>query len=180
METNLVGKIKRALLPLGVFIAVVLFHYFWLVLFPEKNPVQSEWAPVDDGVSAWKRYIETQSYFMAYAYALSLAFASIAFREYREEKACHTKNLAIGGITLSGFLAVAGCFLLGCCGSPMLGVYLSLFGASFLPFAKPLVAGITTLMVAGSCWWMNRKIKESSKAEDCGCGDSCPPVKTRP
>lgn len=180
MKTNLVEKLKRALFPLGVFIVVALFNYFWLVLFPEKNPAQSEWAPVDDGVSAWKRYFETQSYFMAYAYALSLAFAAVAFRRYQEEKACHTKNFAIGGITLSGFLAVAGCFLLGCCGSPMLGVYLSLFGASFLPFAKPLVAGITTLMVAGSWWWMNRKIKESSKAEDCGCGDSCPPAKTRP
>ena len=175
----MVEKLKRALLPPGVFIAIVLFHYFWLVLFPEKNPVQSEWAPADDGVSTWNRYIETQSYFMSYAYAISLTFASIAFQKYEEEKACHTKNLALGGITLSGFLAMAGCFLLGCCGSPMLGVYLSFFGASFLPFAKPIIAIITTLMVAGSWWWMNRKIKESSK-EDCGCDDSCPPVKTNP
>ena len=38
----------------------------------------------------------------------------------------------MGGITLSGFLAVAGCYLLGCCGSPMLAVYMSLFGVSFL------------------------------------------------
>jgi hypothetical protein len=173
-----VENIKKAFLPLGVFMGVVLFHYLWFVLFPEKNPVQSEWVAVDNaGGSAWSKYLESQSYFMSYAYALSLAFAAVAFRKYRKEKARHSKNLAIGGVTLSGFLAVAGCFLLGCCGSPMLGVYLSLFGASFLPFAKPLIAGITTLIVAGSWWWMNRKINGASKEQDCGCDEACTPVK---
>ena len=66
------------------------------------------------------------------------------------------RTLAIGGVTLSGFLAVAGCFLLGCCGSPMLAVYLSLFGASFLPFARPLVAGVTTITIIVGWFWMNR------------------------
>ena len=54
-------------------------------------------------------------------------------------------------------MAVAGCFLVGCCGSPMLGVYLSLFGAAFLPFAKPLAAGLSTLLILGSYWWMRRQ-----------------------
>ena len=35
--------------------------------------------------------------------------------------------------------------MLGCCGSPMLAVYLSLFGAAFLPWAKPLIALLTTV-----------------------------------
>lgn len=155
MKTDLVGKLRRALLPLGVFIAVILFHYFWLVLFPEKNPVQSEWAPVDDGVSVWKRYIETQSYFMSYAYALSLAFAAVAFRKYREDKRCG-RALVVGSFTFSGFLSVAGCFLVGCCGSPMLAVYLGLFGPAFLPWAKPLVALLTTVFIAWGTWKLTR------------------------
>jgi hypothetical protein len=60
-------------------------------------------------------------------------------------------------VTFSGFLAVAGCFLLGCCGSPMLAVYLSLFGAGFLPFAKPLVAALTTLSILGAWCWVSRR-----------------------
>jgi hypothetical protein len=55
------------------------------------------------------------------------------------------------------FLALAGCFLVGCCGSPMLVVYLSLFGAWFLPLAKPLVAVVTTISIAAAWWWMRRK-----------------------
>ena len=65
---------------------------------------------------------------------------------------------------------MAGCFLAGCCGSPMLGVYLSLFGASFLPWAKPLVAGLTTAMIAGSYWWMRRRERACcGAAGDAGC-----------
>jgi hypothetical protein len=40
------------------------------------------------------------------------------------------KRLAIGGFSLTGFLVATGCFLVGCCGSPMLVVYLNLFGAA--------------------------------------------------
>jgi hypothetical protein len=37
---------------------------------------------------------------------------------------------AAGWITLLGALMATVCFLMSCCGSPMLAVYLSLFGAS--------------------------------------------------
>jgi len=64
---------------------------------------------------------------------------------------------ALGGVTLTGFLALAGCFLVACCGSPMLVVYLSLFGADFLPLAKSLVAVVNTLSIIGAWWWMKRR-----------------------
>jgi hypothetical protein len=38
----------------------------------------------------------------------------------------------------------------------MLVVYLNLFGAGFLPLAKPLVAVVTTLSIIGAWWWMKR------------------------
>jgi len=37
-----------------------------------------------------------------------------ALRRYREERFCSAKTLAFGGVTLSGFLALADCFMVGC------------------------------------------------------------------
>ncbi len=158
------GKnLSRALLPLGVFVAVAVAHYCWCGFFPEPNPIQDRWAAValPESKSWLKLYFEDQNYWLGYSYALSLAFAAVALRRYREERFCTHLNLALGGVTFSGFLAVAGCFLLGCCGSPMLVVYLNLFGASFLPLAKPLLAALTTISILGAWWWMNRQRRQS-------------------
>jgi hypothetical protein len=116
--------LRRAALPVLVFVVVALVHFCWLNVFPEQNPAQSRWAtvlPVEE--PTWiNRYVEGQNYWLGYSYALSLAFAEIAFRRYREKNSVSGKTLALGGITFSGFLAFARCFMLGCCGSPMLAV----------------------------------------------------------
>jgi hypothetical protein len=39
----------------------------------------------------------------------------------------------------------------------MLVVYLSLFGARFLPLAKPSVAILTTISIMGAWWWMKSR-----------------------
>jgi len=170
---------RRALLPLALFLVVMTIHYLWLGVFPERDPAQDRWASIDAAESTWSaRYIENQSYWLGFSYALPLAFAAVAIRRFREERSCRARNLAIGGITLTGCLAVAGCFLIGCCGSPMLAVYLSLFGAGFLPFAKPLVAVITAVTVFAAWWWMVRHKaspkacavkKSSTSAVQCDC-----------
>jgi len=158
--------LRRSLLPIAIFAAVMSLHYVWTGRSLEGACID-ETLPNGETVchelSGWPAYVESKSYWLGYSYGLSLAFAGVALRRYREQRLCVDRNLAIGGVTLSGFLAVAGCFLVGCCGSPMLGVYLSLFGASFLPWAKPLIAGLTTVMIAASYWWMrSRSCKEKS------------------
>jgi hypothetical protein len=156
--TSLGQKLRRFLLPLAVFLGVAAVHFLWSGLFPELDPAQARWASLAAPEASWlHRYLESQSYWLGYSYALSLAFAVAALRRYREERFCSAKTLAFGGVTLSGFLALAGCFLVGCCGSPMLVVYMSLFGAWFLPQAKPLVAVVTTLSIIGAWWWMKRR-----------------------
>ena len=156
--TDYASRFRRALLPLSVFLAVIAIHYVWTGLFPESDPAQDRWASVGAVETSWLRhYMETQNYWLGYSYALALSFAAVALRRYREQRLCAARNLAIGGVTLSGFLAVAGCFLLGCCGSPMLAVYLGLFGASFLPLAKPLVAVLTTVSIFAGWFWMERR-----------------------
>lgn len=165
-------RLRRLVLPTVGFAAVLGVHFLWLGLFPEQDPAQAAWArvPQPEGGGWVRRYIETGDYWLGYAYALPLAFALVALRRYRERRFCGAGRLALGGVTLSGALSVASCFLIGCCGSPMLGVYLSLFGAGVLPLAKPIVAGLTTLMILGCYLWMRQRTTTlSAKAESFGC-----------
>ena len=173
---------RRAILPLSIFAGVFFAHYAWLGLFSDTDPLQGRWVSVKpwaDGL--WlRRYVETRSYWLGFSYALSLAFAAVALRRYREERLCAGRNLALGGVGFSGVLAVAGCYLLGCCGSPMLAVYLSLFGASFLPLARPLVA-LATAGTIGLAWgWMNRSslrnLRDTAAPADSARATRCPGV----
>lgn len=151
-------RLRESLLPLGVFAAVAAGHFLWVGLLPEQDPAQARWAALpSEGGAAWlPRYLEMQGYWLGYSYGLSLAFAATAFRRHVRHRGSSTGAFAIGGVTFSGLLAVAGCYGIGCCGSPMLVVWLSLFGVKFLPFARPLLAALTTLSIAAAWWWMGR------------------------
>lgn len=155
----LVARFYRATIPVVVFLSAMSIHFLWMGFFPEKEPVQEKWVKIVPTTKpAWTTaYLDTQSYWVGYSYALALTFSVIALRRYLENKSCAAKNFAIGGGTLTGALVVAGCFLIGCCGSPMLLIYLNLFGVTFLQIAKPLLAGVTTLTVIFAWWLMNRK-----------------------
>lgn len=162
------------MLPAAVFAFVATAHYAWLGFFPETGADGALAAACTEGVcaegqacsagetspvtaSSMDRYIAGQNYWLGLSYGSSLAFAAAALRRYRERSLCSARNLAIGSVSISGLFAVLGCYLLGCCGSPMLGVYLSLFGAAFLPLAKPLVALLTLASLATAWWWMKRR-----------------------
>lgn len=164
------NRLRRVLIPACVFIIVFVIHYIWLGLFPERSAAQNLWAPVETN---WlQTYIASQNYWLGFSYGLSLAFAAYAILRYREERISGARNLAVGSISFTGFLAIAGCFLLGCCGSPMLAVYISLFGAAFLPFIpfmKPFVALVTVISISLALIWMNHRKKS---AVNCECGES--------
>lgn len=167
--------LRRSLLPAGVFIAVVGIHFLWLGFFPEEDPVQSRWASVPETSRSWfAQYLERQDFWLGITYAMPAAFAAFAFRRYREERLSSARSLAIGGVTLSGILSVVGCFLIGCCGSPMLGVYASLLGAAFLPFLKPVLALITACFIAFMWWRMEKKRRTAGTAASGpgACADS--------
>lgn len=153
------SKTTQRLLVMAAFIAVLVIHFIWINLFPDIDPEQSAWASVSDpeSVSWWARYLATQSYWLGYSYAISIAFAVFALLNHLSNRGCGGGAFAIGGVGLSGFLAAFGCFLIGCCGSPMLAVYMSLFGASVLPFAGPFVALFITIMIGLSWWWLKKK-----------------------
>ncbi len=157
-------------MPAVIFAAVFAAHVAWLSVFPGRPAGQSQWETVTaDDERWWSGYVERQSYWQGYAYAVSAGFVWVAVRRFREKRLFGAGKAAVGGATAGSVLAVAACFLSGCCGSPMLAVYLSLFGAAFLPWAKPLVAVLTTAMIAGSYWWMRRKESQACCGEACVC-----------
>jgi hypothetical protein len=103
---------RRALLPVAVFAAAVVAHYTWLGLFPEAGSAAECSAPPPGQHVSWpSRYVEGQSYWMGLSYGLALAFTAATFRRYLERRASAARDAAIGGVTLTGLLALAGCFL---------------------------------------------------------------------
>lgn len=180
-------RLPRWMLPIAVFALVATAHYLWLGFFPENTATSAGAAGTEcidaacreaetcapATTSSWAgRYIAGQNYWLGLSYGSSLAFAAVALRRYREWRLCSARNLAIGSVSISGVFAVVGCYLLGCCGSPMLGVYLSLFGATFLPLAKPLVALLTVLSLGGAWGWMRRR--ERRVLAECGGPETDP------
>lgn len=121
------------------------------------------WAQLEQ-VNWFTMYFKQSDYMMGIAYAMTAAFTVFALMIFLEFRKASLTGM-LGGITLTGFLSVGGCFLMGCCGSPMLVIYLSLFGASFLKFTKPLMLVVTSISVAIGYFWLNKKLKNSS----CGC-----------
>jgi len=165
-------RFRRALLPLAVFSGVLAAHVAYRTLFPDAAPGQARWATVPTASRSWlELYIRTQACFLGLSYASAAAFAATSFRRYRERQLRSDRNLALGGITVSGFLAVAGCYLLGCCGSPMLGVYLSLLGPWFLPWTGPLTLALTLLSLAAAWYWMKRKERRAAATGATCCRD---------
>lgn len=156
--------LRCALFPIVAFATVGLAHFAWVGAYPDRDSAQEKWAAVEaEATASWLGpYFESGGYWLGFSYAYPAAFAASAFRRYLERRRRTDGAFAVGGITVSGILAAAGCFLTGCCGSPMLAVYLNLFGASFLPFARPLMAGITFVFVTLSWAWM---IRRSGKVE---------------
>jgi hypothetical protein len=141
--------------------AVVFAAHFGYHAWQEAR-VASQWVVVDsvERSSAWARYVERQDFYLGYSYALAAAFTVFAVLFGVHQRRREVGGI-LGGVTLIGGLYAAGCFLIGCCGSPMLVVYLSLFGASFLGVIKPIVAGITTLSIALSGLYIIRRSRRA-------------------
>jgi hypothetical protein len=157
--------IKHRLLTLIAFLGTLTIHYVWLGIFPETDPAQSQWVLVPVKHSWWDLYLETESYWLGYSYALCVAFIIMASQSYLLTRCMTSGRMVVGGMTLTGGLAVFGCFLIGCCGSPMLIVWINLFGVGIVPLAKPFVALLTTFSIAVAWYWMRYSIKKGNAAD---------------
>jgi hypothetical protein len=173
-------SVKRSL-PAIVFLAVFAAHALYVDACAMSAP--SGW--MDFGISAnaagplgLRAYWRGQDYFVGFSYALAAAFATWALSRsiFLRQGRAVAAGAAAGGVTLVGALMAGGCFLIGCCGSPMLAVYLSLFGAKALGLSKPLMALVTFVSVSCGYWYLSRRLARGSACVD----DCCAAANARP
>lgn len=148
---------KKILYPLSTFAVVFTLHATYSIW--KAIEVSRQWIQIGN-TNPSVLYFRRHDYLLGISYALAGAFTVYAFMKFLEHRRGGLAG-TIGGVTLTGILYVGGCFLLGCCGSPMLVVYLSLFGSSFLGVTKPLTLILTTISVAIGLFWMEKKVRAS-------------------
>jgi hypothetical protein len=155
----------------GVFVGHVLYLRY-LPITPQKD-----WADnFNPSANFWQSYIISQDYFVSFSYALSAGFAVWATARFMYSRRRAAMVGAFGGVSLVTLLAAAGCFLIGCCGSPMLMIYVSLFGSKAAGIGKPLMALISLISIGGGYLYVVRR-------PECNCTDpeTCPfPEKSGP
>jgi hypothetical protein len=156
-------------LPLVIFLAVFCCHALYL---RHLSSAAEGWAEVAVGEGAalgFAAYLLGQDYYLGFSYALSAGFVTWSVINYLSRRRLAMAAGAVGGVTVVGVLMSAGCFLTGCCGSPMLGIYATLFGMKAAGVAKPLIAAITVLSIGGSFWYLSRSGSRSCSDSRCGC-----------
>ncbi len=177
---------KKILLSLSAFAVVLVLHTSYFVV--KGKQLAERWAITTNYL---RLYVERSEYLIGASYALAIGFSVFALLRFLETRkkgragpaggfaglARQTTVGLVGGITLTGVLYVAGCFLLGCCGSPMLAIYLTLFGSSFLGFTKPLTFALTLASIVVGYIWMERKsVSEAPTCRDCEGEEECKPT----
>lgn len=173
MKMSSIPFTGKILLSLSAFVIVMLLHTLYFVV--QSNKLAERWVKTNE-TNYLQRYVERSEYLIGASYALAIGFSVFALLRFLETR---KKGFAgfVGGITLTGVLYVAGCFLLGCCGSPMLAVYLTLFGSSFLGLTKPLTFALTlTSIVVGYIWMERKSVPEVSSCRDCEEEEECKPT----
>lgn len=160
---------KRHLLAAGATgVAVLAVHAAYAVW--RAHRVAALWS-APDRPNALSLYLENGDVLLGLSYGLAGAFTAYALAGKVGGRKGGAAGAA-GGVTLAGFLYFAGCFLTGCCGSPLLGVYAGLFGSRFLGAAKPLVFGLTAVSVALGWWCLERQArKKEGPGGEGGCCD---------
>ena len=155
----------------GVFVGHLLYVRY-LTIAPQKGWADS----FNPSGSFWQGYIIGQDYFVSFSYALAASFAVWATARFIYSRRRAAALGSFGGVSLVTLLAAAGCFLIGCCGSPMLLIYVSLFGSKAAGLGKPLMALVTLISIGGGYLYVVRH-------SECNCTDpeKCPfPEKSNP
>jgi len=152
----------KVIWPLLAFILVFSMHAAYVSYTLTHQ--ETKWITVEE--TNWvTTYLQEQEYFIGLSYALAAAFTVYALLTYAENRKKGLVGL-FSGITLTGLIYFGACFLAGCCGSPMVAVYVSLLGPSFLGVAKSVTLFLTIISVSVGYYLLKKK---GSSA----CGDKC-------
>jgi len=165
------SSVSRLILPVLVFVIVLGSHFAWRGMHPECADGGDSCGEECAEQASWlDGYLGSGSYWLGLSYAASAAYAVAVIRRAVDRRTAASRAGAARGLAFSTLLPFVGCWLAGCCGSPLLPVYLNLLGARYLPFAKPLVAGLTACMLTLSWTWMRRR--ETAQAAACCAPDT--------
>lgn len=157
---------RKLFYPMLAFALVFSLHAVYSIAATAR--MSHQWVQLEN-VNLFRSYVARQDYLLGLSYAVAGAFTLYAILQFSRGRKGSLTGV-IGGSALTGLLYFAGCFLLGCCGSPMLIVYLNLFGSSLLGFTKHLTLALTIISVVIGYFWMERKTKSgSSCCEDNRC-----------
>lgn len=149
-------KVQKIVFPLVAFIVIFAFHLLYFKFTEEAC----------EGIPWFQKYIEEQEYFLGISYALSFAFITFAFLKFKENRKSALKAALGGG--LWAVILWFTCFLFGCCGSPMLIVYLNLIGLSKFNVPKSVLLIMTLIFIGIGYIWLIRK-----SPKDCCNGKPC-------
>lgn len=147
--------------------AVGLTAHFGFIVWRVQS-VRAVWsdAPTLSLADLFEKYRTDSEYIIGLSIACSFAFAAFVLRRtFLQTRMQLTAVASASGF--STFIAVFGCFLVGCCGSPMLAVYAGIFGAALAPFAKWLTLAVTLASIGIGYWWIRRN--EKNCLNDCAC-----------
>lgn len=170
MKRKQAGITPRLIWLLGAVAFAMVFVGHVLYLRYLASASQKGWADnFNSPISFWKSYLIGQDYFVGFSYALSASFAVWATARFVYSRRRAAAIGAFGGVSLVTLLAATGCFLIGCCGSPMLPIYISLFGSQAAGIGKPLMALISLISIGGGYLYVMRR-------PECRCTDpkTCP------
>ncbi len=158
------------LLVSAAFLMILTGHFFYVTRDVATSTRDESWASFEfdqPKESRWVRYIDPGEYWVGFSYGLAGAFAAFvlvrAIRMRRESLAASAGGLAVGGLVWAGV-----CFFVGCCGSPLLPVYLGLLGPKFLGITKPLAFALTVISIGVGYRLMIKR------AEKCECRECQP------
>ncbi len=149
---------RKILYPLTAFVVVFILHATYSIW--RAIQISKQWVQIED-MNFLLLYFARKDFFLGLSYALAASFTIYALLKFLSTGRRGVGGV-LGGVTLTGVLYFSGCFLMGCCGSPLLVVYLSLFGSSFLGFTKPLVLILTVSSVIIGYFWIEKKTRMST------------------
>ncbi len=151
---------------IAAFVITLSIHFFLdsASLEPNANWADATELTQQPQLTGYELYFTVGDYFLGLSYAMAIAFTIFALSRFKFDRSKGVFGI-FSGVTLSAVLYAFGCFLIGCCGSPMVVVYAGLFGSSFLGFTKPIIF-IVTLLSIGIGYWMLTKRSKSECASD--------------
>jgi hypothetical protein len=148
---------------LAAFLLVFSLHLAYTL--QSSSNTSSKWVQVEDS-DGLSTYMEKGEYFIGISYGLAISFAVYALLKYAGNQKKRVTGL-FSGLTLTSLIYFGACFLSGCCGSPMIAVYVSLLGPSFQGAGKPITLALTAVSVSAGYYILERKETK------CGCKNVC-------